>query len=101
MFAAENPPSFAHNHRSRKTTMAHAPRTLSRLLAALALAFAIPALAQNALDDVLAKKTLAVAIPTDSAPYGFVGTDLQPRGLDIDWPSSSPPGSASGPSSFR
>src|SRR3954462_9435920 len=55
---------------------------------ACALAFA-PALltaahAQTALDDVLAKKLLVVAIPTDSAPYGYVGTDLQPQGLDID-----------------
>jgi polar amino acid transport system substrate-binding protein len=59
-------------------------RTLPRFLATLALAAAIPAIAQNALSDVLAKKVLTVAIPTDSAPYGFVGTDLQPQGLDID-----------------
>jgi polar amino acid transport system substrate-binding protein len=58
--------------------------TLPRFLAALALAALAPAFAQSALDDVLAKKTLTVAIPTDSAPYGFVGTDLQPQGLDID-----------------
>ena len=56
---------------------------------ACALAFA-PALlaptafAQTALDDVMAKKVLVVAIPTDSAPYGYVGTDLVPKGLDID-----------------
>jgi len=55
---------------------------------ACALAFA-PALlatahAQTALDDVMAKKLLVVAIPTDSAPYGYVGTDLVPQGLDID-----------------
>ena len=58
--------------------------TLPRFLAALALTALAPAYAQSALDDVLAKKTLTVAIPTDSAPYGFVGTDLQPQGLDID-----------------
>ena len=52
-------------------------------LAAACLATA-PARAQTALDDVMAKKVLTVAIPTDSAPYGFVGTDLQPQGLDID-----------------
>jgi polar amino acid transport system substrate-binding protein len=45
---------------------------------------AAPALAQNALDEILAKKSIAIAVPTDSAPYGFVGTDLQPQGLDID-----------------
>ena len=29
-------------------------------------------------------KTLKVAIPTDFPPYGYVGTDLKPQGLDID-----------------
>jgi polar amino acid transport system substrate-binding protein len=51
--------------------------------AAVALSATGPARAE-ALDDVMAKKTLTVAVPTDSAPYGFVGTDLQPQGLDID-----------------
>lgn len=59
-----------------------------RVLVAVAvgsgLAFAALTVSANALDDVMAKKTLTVAIPTDSAPYGFVGTDLQPQGLDID-----------------
>lgn len=40
--------------------------------------------AQNALDSVMQNKVLRVAIPTDSAPYGYVGTDLKPIGLDID-----------------
>jgi polar amino acid transport system substrate-binding protein len=40
--------------------------------------------AQTALDDVLAKKLITIAIPTDFPPYGFVGTDLKPQGLDID-----------------
>jgi polar amino acid transport system substrate-binding protein len=52
--------------------------------AALAPALLTSAFAQNALDDIMAKKVLVVAIPTDSAPYGFVGTDLVPQGLDID-----------------
>jgi polar amino acid transport system substrate-binding protein len=59
-------------------------RHLLHFIAVLSLAAAAPAFAQTALDDVLARKTLIVAIPTDSAPYGFVGTDLQPQGLDID-----------------
>ncbi|CAN5443164.1 transporter substrate-binding domain-containing protein [soil metagenome] len=50
---------------------------------ALAAAFA-PAMAQTALDDIMAKKLITIAIPTDSAPYGFVGTDLKPQGLDVD-----------------
>ena len=40
--------------------------------------------AQTALDDVMAKKQINIAIPTDFPPYGFVGTDLKPQGLDID-----------------
>ena len=40
--------------------------------------------AQAALDSVLAKKQITLAIPTDFPPYGFVGTDLKPQGLDID-----------------
>ena len=62
------------------------PRSFLKLACALAF---VPALlatahAQTALDDVMAKKLLVVAIPTDSAPYGYVGTDLVPKGLDID-----------------
>ena len=56
------------------------------LLAALVAATAIPLLAQAqaALDEVMAKKVINIAIPTDFPPYGFVGTDLKPQGLDID-----------------
>jgi polar amino acid transport system substrate-binding protein len=54
------------------------------LVLAAALAAAAPAFAQTALDDLLAKKTITIAIPTDFPPYGFVGTDLKPQGLDID-----------------
>jgi len=52
--------------------------------AAFAPALLATAHAQTALDDVMTKKLLVVAIPTDSAPYGYVGTDLAPQGLDID-----------------
>lgn len=44
----------------------------------------IAALAQNALDEVMAKKQINIGIPTDFPPYGFVGTDLKPQGLDVD-----------------
>jgi polar amino acid transport system substrate-binding protein len=57
------------------------------LLAALYAAAAVsasPAFAQTALDEVMSKKTITIAIPTDFPPYGFVGTDLKPQGLDID-----------------
>ena len=61
-------------------------RSFVKLACALAFAPALlaTAQAQTALDEVMAKKVLVVAIPTDSAPYGYVGTDLAPQGLDID-----------------
>ena len=62
-------------------------RRAALALAAVAvtqLALLAPAHAQSALDEVMAKKVITVAIPTDFAPYGFVGTDLKPQGLDID-----------------
>ena len=40
--------------------------------------------AQTALDDVLKAKEIKIAIPTDFPPYGFVGTDLKPQGLDVE-----------------
>ncbi len=51
-------------------------------LAALVLSPA--AQAQNALDEIAAKKQITIAVPTDYPPYGYVGTDLKPQGLDID-----------------
>ena len=54
------------------------------LLAAAALWLPGAVQAQTALDDVMAKKRIAIAIPTDFPPYGFVGTDLKPQGLDVD-----------------
>lgn len=40
--------------------------------------------AQSALDGVMKTKLIKIAIPTDFPPYGFVGIDLKPQGLDID-----------------
>jgi len=57
---------------------------LRSLVCGAAVLLAASAGAQTALDDALAKKTITIAIPTDFPPYGFVGTDLQPQGLDID-----------------
>ena len=52
--------------------------------AAIALLASLGVHAQTALDDVLKAKKITIAIPTDFPPYGFVGTDLKPQGLDID-----------------
>ena len=58
---------------------------LRPVLAALVpLLIALPAAAQSALDGIMAKKQIQIAIPTDFPPYGFVGTDLKPIGLDVD-----------------
>ncbi|MDQ5898410.1 MAG: polar amino acid transport system substrate-binding protein [Pseudomonadota bacterium] len=38
----------------------------------------------DALADIGSRKQIAIAIPTDFPPYGFVGTDLKPQGLDVD-----------------
>ena len=59
-------------------------RNLTLGLAAAALMAATGAQAQTALDDVMKAKKITIAIPSDFPPYGFVGTDLKPQGLDID-----------------
>lgn len=40
--------------------------------------------AQDALQTIIKTKKIRIAIPTDYPPYGFVGKDLAPQGLDID-----------------
>ena len=57
-------------------------RTLA--VAAATLLAVTGAAAQNALDGVMKAKLIKIAVPTDFPPYGFVGTDLQPQGLDVD-----------------
>jgi polar amino acid transport system substrate-binding protein len=61
---------------------------LSKLTAAavclVGLAVSTATHAQTALDDILARKSIQIAIPTDFPPYGFVSTDLKPQGLDVD-----------------
>ena len=59
-------------------------RCLTVALATVVAASALVAHAQTALDDILKAKEIKIAIPTDFPPYGFVGTDLNPQGLDID-----------------
>jgi polar amino acid transport system substrate-binding protein len=69
------------------STMRQRPflRTLVLAAATAPLWLAAPlAQAQAALDQVLAKKQITIAVPTDYPPYGYVGTDMKPQGLDID-----------------
>ena len=67
------------------TRIIHAKRHLIAAGISLALAATVGhAQAQTALDGVMKAKLIKIAIPTDFPPYGFVGIDLQPQGLDVD-----------------
>jgi polar amino acid transport system substrate-binding protein len=59
-------------------------RWLASSLAAMALSLVGVSHAQSALDNIQKARLIKIAIPTDFPPYGFVGLDLQPQGLDID-----------------
>lgn len=59
-------------------------RVFSLGLVSVAIFGAAAVHAQSALDGILKSKTIKIAIPTDYPPYGFVGPDMQPQGLDID-----------------
>ncbi|MBX3653685.1 MAG: transporter substrate-binding domain-containing protein [Ramlibacter sp.] len=64
--------------------MKFSKRQITLGLAAAALLASAGAQAQSALDDIMKAKKITIAIPTDFPPYGMVGTDLKPQGLDID-----------------
>jgi polar amino acid transport system substrate-binding protein len=65
--------------------MSHPTRRIAiAVSAALLASVAFSAHAQIALDKVMKTKKITIAIPTDFPPYGFVGTDMAPQGLDID-----------------
>lgn len=57
---------------------------LTLTLSAALLAVASGAHAQNALENIQRLNLIRIAIPTDFPPYGFVGVDLQPQGLDVE-----------------
>ena len=67
-----------------KSSMTSSKRLLIISMGAAGLLLALGAQAQSALDDVMKAKKITIGIPTDFPPYGFVGTDLKPQGLDID-----------------
>lgn len=64
--------------------MTSSQRIFSLGLAAAALLAASGVQAQTALDDILKSREIKIAIPTDFPPYGMVGTDLKPQGLDVE-----------------
>ncbi|MET1116691.1 MAG: transporter substrate-binding domain-containing protein [Comamonas sp.] len=56
---------------------------VSGLLAAAALSFSVSAHADDSLKAVMAKKSIALGIPTDYPPYGYMGPDFKPTGIDV------------------
>lgn len=62
-----------------------ARRHLGGMLAAAGLLFAAHAAqAQSELAHIMSSKEIRIAIPTDFPPYGFVGVNMQPQGLDVE-----------------
>ena len=68
----------------RRPTLLALGSTATALLTSLLTTLPMTAHAQTVLDEVMARKQINIAIPTDFPPYGFVSTDLKPQGLDID-----------------
>jgi polar amino acid transport system substrate-binding protein len=64
--------------------MQRRPLVMSAVLGLSALLSPLAVQAQAALDTVMSRKLINIAVPTDFPPYGFVGIDLKPQGLDVD-----------------
>lgn len=64
----------------RRRTVALAPLAVL----SLGLCGAHAADAQHALEDIQKQKVVRIGIPTDLPPFGFLGPDQQPEGLDVD-----------------
>lgn len=64
--------------------MTPSKRFFSLGLATIALLAVSGVHAQTALDGIMKSKTIKIAVPTDFPPYGMVGVDLAPQGLDVD-----------------
>lgn len=68
----------------RRSLLALLTTTATTALTAVACLGSANAMADDLYATILARKSIRVAVPTDYPPYGAVGTDMQPRGLDID-----------------
>ena len=53
-------------------------------LGALVSISAFSAQADDGLARIMERKTIRIAVPNDYPPYGFVGSDMVPKGIDID-----------------
>lgn len=59
-------------------------RCVTLLTATVMAALLVQAAHADGLADITARGTLRVAVPQDFPPFGSVGPDMKPRGLDID-----------------
>ncbi len=77
---------MSHTKLSKKNLFHAIRRSVVLGCSALAIGLGLPSAvqAQHALDNVMKAKEIKIAIPTDFPPYGFVGPDLKPQGLDVD-----------------
>ncbi|WP_409524298.1 transporter substrate-binding domain-containing protein [Nitrincola sp. MINF-07-Sa-05] len=66
-----------------KRTLTRMKRGVLTLVAAAGLSLTLGAQA-NLLNEIEERGVLRVAVPQDFPPFGSVGSDLQPRGYDID-----------------
>lgn len=64
--------------------MKHTLRNIALSLTALTALTTGTAHASNTLETIERTKKVRIAVPTDYPPYGMVGLDMKPRGLDID-----------------
>lgn len=58
--------------------------TLATLFSIAMACCSLNATAADLLDKIIQTKTVRIAVPEDYPPYGFVGSDMQPQGIDID-----------------
>lgn len=54
------------------------------IVGVVASVLAVPAVADDGLANIMAQNLIRIAVPTDYPPFGFVGPDMQPKGMDID-----------------
>lgn len=57
---------------------------LSVFAVALCTLVSYPAKAQDLLKQIESKKVIRIAVPTDYPPFGFAGSDMKPRGIDVE-----------------
>lgn len=57
--------------------------SLLGLVAASSMLMSAPVQADDSLSSIMAKKSIALGIPTDFPPYGYMGPDFKPTGVDV------------------